>query len=58
MIQLRAATRLARLAAAADRPGAVAVLREVFDTFTEGFDTPDLVEARATMAEAATATQP
>jgi hypothetical protein len=28
-------------------------LREVYDTFTEGFDTPDLLDASALLAEAA-----
>ena len=36
MIQLRAATRLARLAAAGDRSGAIAALREVFDYVYRG----------------------
>jgi tetratricopeptide (TPR) repeat protein len=58
MIQLRAATRLARLAAPARRSSATAVLREVFETFTEGFDTLDLLEARAVLAKAATVARP
>jgi hypothetical protein len=47
MSQLRAALRLCRIwrdqgnAAQAGR-----VLRDVYDTFTEGFETPDLIEAR------------
>jgi len=45
--QLRAATRLARiLAGTPEANGAIAALRDVFDHFTEGFDTPDLLEAR------------
>jgi predicted ATPase/class 3 adenylate cyclase len=46
--QLRAATRLTRLwRAAGVRPRGTDMLRRVYDTFTEGFDTPDLAEARA-----------
>jgi len=44
--ELRAATRLTRLAAAARWPDETAVSREVFETFTKGFDTLDLLEAR------------
>ena len=51
-IQLLAATRLVRLPAQ-DRNAAVEQLREVYDTFTEGFDTPDLVDARAVLEAAA-----
>ncbi|HEY6608124.1 MAG TPA: adenylate/guanylate cyclase domain-containing protein [Candidatus Limnocylindria bacterium] len=47
VFQLRAATRLARLADAAHQPDATARLREILDTFTEGFATPDVMEARA-----------
>ena len=46
--QLRAATRLVRLrgdAVASSSDGEM--LRSLYDTFTEGFDTADLVEARA-----------
>lgn len=52
MIQLRAATRLAGLAERTGRIDASALLRDILDTFTEGFDTPDLVEARAVLDEA------
>ena len=45
MPQLRAAVRLCRIAADADRSDRVRALREVHSTFTEGFSTPDLVEA-------------
>ena len=48
MPQLRAATRLARLR---KRPDATDVLRDVYETFTEGFDTPDLLEARMVLDE-------
>jgi tetratricopeptide (TPR) repeat protein len=41
--QLRAATRLSRLR----RTEGLALLRGVYDWFTEGFETPDLVDARA-----------
>jgi predicted ATPase/class 3 adenylate cyclase len=52
MPQLRAATRLTRLRRAArKRPDGSDVLRDVFETFTEGFETPDLVEARAVFNE-------
>jgi predicted ATPase/class 3 adenylate cyclase len=47
MPQLQAATMLARLA----QPDAVDVLRGVYETFTEGFDDPELVDARAVLAE-------
>ncbi|HEX2029197.1 MAG TPA: adenylate/guanylate cyclase domain-containing protein [Nitriliruptorales bacterium] len=50
--QLRAATRLTRLRrAAGTRPDGTDLLRDVYATFTEGFDTPDLVEARALLDE-------
>ena len=45
--QLRAATRLCRVATDSDRAGRLAALRAVHETFTEGFDAPDLVEAAA-----------
>jgi tetratricopeptide (TPR) repeat protein len=48
MSQLRAATRLTRLRRAAGRdPDSADVLRSVYQTFTEGFDTADLADARA-----------
>ncbi|MEP6681387.1 MAG: adenylate/guanylate cyclase domain-containing protein, partial [Chloroflexota bacterium] len=53
MTQLRAATPLARLAPTPGERPAIEMLREVFDRFTEGFDTPDLVDARALLDEAA-----
>ena len=47
MSQLRAATRLARLRVADGEPAAGAdLLGPVYDSFTEGFDTADLREAR------------
>ena len=47
MAQLRAATRLARLRMAeGDAAGAAALVAPVLATFTEGFDTADLREAR------------
>jgi hypothetical protein len=52
MIELQAATRLARLAGAAEAREAIARLQEVYDSFTEGFDTPDLIEARAILDRA------
>lgn len=45
MPQLRAAARLVRWAAPAERAHWVEELRAVHETFTEGFETPDLVEA-------------
>jgi predicted ATPase/class 3 adenylate cyclase len=51
MLQLRAATRLARLAGSS-RSDATAALREIVDTLTEGDDNPDIVAARAVLAEA------
>jgi predicted ATPase len=46
-LQLRAAMSIARFWASAGRPeNGIASLRETYATFTEGFDTPDLVEAR------------
>jgi predicted ATPase len=48
MSQLRA--ELARLAREAEeRSDAAEIVRPVYDLFTEGFDTPDLVEARAVL---------
>jgi len=45
-LELRAATSLARLGRAADaRP----LLADVYGRFTEGFDTPDLADARAVL---------
>jgi hypothetical protein len=41
MPQLRAATKLS-----CRRPDAIALLRSAYDTFSEGFETPDLVDAR------------
>jgi predicted ATPase/class 3 adenylate cyclase len=53
MTQLRAATRMAQLLETAGRSDAAATLREIFETFTEGFETPPLVEARAVLDDAA-----
>lgn len=51
MSQLRAATRLARLWRETDKQAdGIELLRGVYQTFTEGFDTPDLVEARAVLS--------
>jgi predicted ATPase/class 3 adenylate cyclase len=46
MTQLRAALRLCRLWRSQGRDDADRLLRSVYDTFTEGFATADLVEAR------------
>jgi hypothetical protein len=52
MPQLQSATRLARLwRASPNAPQGGDMLREVLETFTEGFDTADLVEARDLLAE-------
>jgi hypothetical protein len=45
MPQLRAAVRLCRIAAVANRTNRLDTLRAVHATFTEGFSAPDLVEA-------------
>jgi hypothetical protein len=49
MIELGSVARLAALTA---DPADVADLRALYDTFTEGFDTPVLVAARAVLAQA------
>jgi predicted ATPase/class 3 adenylate cyclase len=54
MIHLRAATRLARLAVPSSRQDATALLREILETFTEGADNPDVLEARAVLDGAGT----
>jgi predicted ATPase len=52
--ELRAAVSLARLRRDQDRHAdARAALRQVYDWFTEGFDTPDLKEAKALLDELA-----
>jgi predicted ATPase/class 3 adenylate cyclase len=51
MLQLHAATRLARLAGPASQPDAAARLREIVEMFTEGADNPDVMEARAVLAK-------
>jgi predicted ATPase/class 3 adenylate cyclase len=49
MPQLRAAVRLARIS---ERCAETETLRSVYDTFTEGFDSADLVEARTILDKA------
>jgi predicted Zn-dependent protease len=49
MLELRAATRLVRLEHATGRREAAVVLRQILETFTEGFGTVDLVEARSAL---------
>ena len=49
MSELRATTRLARSASPESRSGRLHDLRSVYDTFTEGFTTADLLEARETL---------
>jgi predicted ATPase len=51
MTQLRAAVRLCRLWRSQGREDADRLLRSVYDTFTEGFATADLTEARALLEE-------
>ena len=52
MLQLRAATRLARLSGPASDGEATSVLRAISETFTEGADNPDVLEAQAVLNEA------
>ena len=52
MLQLRTATRLARLAATDYRQAAMERLREIVDTFTEGAGNPDVMAARTLIDEA------
>jgi len=53
--ELRATTSVARLLAGQDRRGeARAMLDEIYGWFTEGFDTPDLKDAKALLEELAT----
>ena len=55
MSRLRAATRLARQwRAAGQAPDGTELLRGVYQDFTEGFETADLIEARALLPEDAT----
>ncbi|HET9346077.1 MAG TPA: adenylate/guanylate cyclase domain-containing protein [Candidatus Limnocylindrales bacterium] len=48
--QLRAAVRLTRTAGAGDRPARLDAVRGIHARFTEGLDTPDLVEAAELLA--------
>ena len=50
--QLQAATRLTRLRRTAGREADPDVLRAIYCTFSKGFDTTDLAEARAVLDEA------
>jgi predicted Zn-dependent protease len=54
MLQLRAATRLARLMGRVSPAEGTAMLQEIVETFIEGADNPDVLEARAVLDEAAT----
>jgi len=50
--ELRATTSLARLLAKQNRRGeARTMLAEIYGWFTEGFDTPDLIEAKSLLDE-------
>jgi predicted ATPase len=51
MTQLRAAVRLCRLWRRQGRDDSDRLLRSVYDTFTEGFATADLTEARVLLEE-------
>ncbi len=52
ILELRAAISLARLwAGQGERRKARDLLNPIYDWFTEGFDTPDLVDARAVLDE-------
>ena len=52
LFQLRATTSLARLLGDDGRRSeAVNLLAPVYEWFTEGFDTPDLVEAKTLLGE-------
>jgi predicted ATPase len=52
MLQLRAARDLAQLLAErGERQLAADLLAPIYGDFTEGFDTPDLVEAKALLDE-------
>ena len=54
MSQLRAAVRLTRLRrAVGTRPDGTDALRRIYETFTEGLATPDLVDARNVLERAA-----
>lgn len=50
MTQLRASSRLVQTVSERDREQWVEALRAVYTTFTEGFETPDLVEAAELLA--------
>lgn len=52
MTQLRAALRLCRLWRSQARDDADRLLRGVYDTFTEGFPTPDLTDAKELLESA------
>ncbi len=52
MLPLRIATRLARLAATDARQAAVATLRAIVETITEGADNPDVLAARVVLEAA------
>jgi tetratricopeptide (TPR) repeat protein len=46
MTELQATTALVRMSADGERRGVLDQLRRLYDTFTEGFDAPDVVAAR------------
>jgi predicted ATPase/class 3 adenylate cyclase len=51
MTQLRAATRLVRVAPEPERPRRIEALRGTHSTFTGGFETPDVIEAAELLAD-------
>jgi hypothetical protein len=51
MLQLRSAVRLCRLRPDDHGREEISLLRSIYDTFTEGFTTADLSEARALLAD-------
>ncbi len=50
-LELRATTSLARLLAAGSSRRGATMLAEIYNWFTEGFDTADLKEAKALLDE-------
>ena len=52
ILELRATTTLARLLRATDRPDeTLTILAEIYNWFTEGFDTADLKDAKSLLDE-------
>ena len=52
-LELRAATELGRMwAEKGERAKGVAILEPVYERFTEGFDTPDFIDAKSLLDQA------